>query len=146
MDGAAFGILMGFTLIIAVSTLAILHYHQVDQFRVSINANTIMTHNSGSDLEVLSINCTATSTEVLIENKGQRKLFLETVDIFFPEKLKRNDTDITFTILYDFIDPTIWNSGEVLNVSINKTLTEGNYTFAITDEYGARASEICTIE
>ena len=145
MESPVLGIIMGLVVLVAISFLATMHFHQMEQFRYSLDANVISASRIRAGMDIINITCSETSTEVIVENVGREKLILDTIDVFFPKILPRNESNRTFEIIDDIIDPGLWNPNELLNVTIFVDISQGNHTFAISNEFGARDSIECEL-
>lgn len=145
MESPIFAIVMGFAFLIAISVLSVMHFQQMELFRTSLDANVVASTRVKAGLEIINFSCDEDGANVIVNNVGREKLILDTLDLYFPQRISRNNTSRTFEIINDFIDPGLWNPDELLNVTVHIELEDGNHSFAITNELGGRDSIVCII-
>jgi hypothetical protein len=148
MESPIFGIILGFAFLVAISSISVMQFHQNEQFRLSLDAQVIISENSKATMKILGIDCSdpnQNTTFVRVRNSGNEKVALDTLDVYYPDRIPRNDSNRTINLTFDFLDPGLWNPEEEINISIFRELQVGkNYTFSISNEKGITASTRCT--
>lgn len=147
MESPIFGIILGFAFLFAITAIAIMQFHQNEQFKLSLDAQVTISENLKGTMTILGIDCIEPNlnvTYVHVKNTANTKINLNTLDIYFPKRLPRNDTNRTIGLSFDVIDPGLWNPEEEINITIFKQLQSGvNYSFTISNEFGIKSSTSC---
>ncbi len=91
---------------------------------------------SNTDISVEDILFSPTNISFLISNNGIEKLHLERLDTYFGKKISH---EASLLDEYNIINSQLWDSNEILNLSIEANLTKNeNHTLIITIENGGK--------
>ncbi|MFP4111728.1 MAG: hypothetical protein ACLFPQ_02360 [Candidatus Woesearchaeota archaeon] len=150
MESPIIGMVLFLLLMFAMAHLVFIGTGQIYTMKTSVDSRVIDDTKKNSEISIIGIECSydhnLNTTNILVNNTGKEKLHLKRIDLYYPERVPRNESNRTMNITKetDLIDPGLWNPKEILNITIFKKLTNlSENMFIVVNEYGSSAKTKC---